>query len=406
MSMYEKIDFLHNIVFKRFVRMPYGHVLDYSAPNIDDTPIPTKEECEKGMPNALSWWLPIENGSFFTSLYLYALMDKYDAVDDEGLNNDVMTLLNGLYVFQDVCKQKGFICRGVADDGVSHYPLGSDDQTGPWVMALYRLYRSPKISDEIKTEIKERIKAVADTLYENGFDLVTEYEGIYRGSFANPDWRGCCNNLFVHGVMSELFGGEWTDRFKAAKHEHPKGSIFERLQIVSHGFASDMVHNNGLIQFWIDICNHICLKELAVIDEKEKDMYLRGTMLNGATVQRFMRNYKLYIPNQKMDYDFRKLNHLYEPFDGDTGHEATKAIKQCQYWEENIAPARKQEHHVLGQSLFAIWTAVTSGYEPVIEDAKKALEECLEVVDFEKLHLCYSFVAEASLIYLKYNKIG
>ena len=166
-----------------------------------------------------------------------------------------------------------------------------------------------------------------------------------------------------------------------------------------------MVHNNGLIQFWIDICNHICLKELAVIDEKEKEMYLRGTMLNGATVQRFMRNYKLYIPNQKMDYDFRKLNNLYEPFDGDTGHEATKAIKQCRYWEENIAPARKQEHHVLGQSLFAIWTAVTSGYKPVVEDAKKALEECLEVVDFEKLHLCYSFVAEASLIYLKYNKL-
>ncbi|MGN0174280.1 MAG: hypothetical protein ACI39F_07545, partial [Acutalibacteraceae bacterium] len=58
--------------------------------------------------------------------------------------------------------------------------------------------------------------------------------------------------------------------------------------------------------------------------------------------------------------------------------------------------------HVLGQALFAIWTAVTSGYEPVIEDAKKALEECLEVVNFEKLHLCYSFVAEACLIYLQY----
>ncbi|MGN0174279.1 MAG: hypothetical protein ACI39F_07540 [Acutalibacteraceae bacterium] len=405
MSIYGKIDFLHNIVFKRFVRMPYGHLLDYSAPDIKDTPIPTKEECDKCMPNAYGWWTPIENGAFFTSLYLYALMDKYDAVDDESLHNDVMTLLNGLYVFQDAGNQKGFICRGVADDGVSHFPLGSADQTGPWLLALYRVYRSPKISEKIKLEIKERIRVVCETAFENKLSLVTECDGVFSGSYADPDWRGCCNNLFIYGMMRELVGGEWAERFEEAKHEHPKGNLFERLQIVSHGFAPDMVHNNGLTQFWIDICSHLCLKELAIVDEKEKNMYLCGTMLNGATVQRFMRNFKLYIPNQKMDYDFRKLKRLYEPFDGNISIAAPKGLKQCDYWEENIVPARKQEHHVLGQALFAIWTAVTSGYAPVIEDAKKAIEECLEVVDFEKLHLCYSFVAESALIYLKYNNL-
>lgn len=401
--MCDKIDYLHDIVFNRFLRKPYGQLLDYSAPDLSDTPLPTKQECESGMPNAYGWWTPIENGAFFTGLYLYALMDEFDSADGDTLRDDIMTLLSGLFRLQDVCKRKGMICRGVGEDGKSHFPLGSADQTGPWLLALYRVYRSPKISDNIKAEIKMRFGIVCETAYENGFSLVTEYDGVFSGSFADPDWRGSCNNLFVHAVMSEMFGGEWTNRLKAARHERPKENLFERLQIVSHGFAPDMVRNNSLIQFWIDICSHLCLKELCLIDGEYSDMYLRGRALNGATVQRFMRNYKLYVPNLDMDYDFRKLKSFYKPFDGDTWHEAQKGFKQCDYWEEQLAPARKQEHHVLGQSLFAIWVAVSSGYEPVVEDAKKALQDCLNTVDFEKLNLCYSFVAESALIYLKYN---
>ena len=43
---------------------------------VDD--VQTAEECEKAVPNPLGWWTPIENGAFFTGLYVYALMEKYE----------------------------------------------------------------------------------------------------------------------------------------------------------------------------------------------------------------------------------------------------------------------------------------------------------------------------------------
>ena len=56
---------LHELIWKRYVRMPYGHVLDYADKN-GDTPIPTAEECNSCIPNVMSWGVSIENGAFFT----------------------------------------------------------------------------------------------------------------------------------------------------------------------------------------------------------------------------------------------------------------------------------------------------------------------------------------------------
>lgn len=65
-------DILHKQVWERFIRMSYGHLLDY-ADEKGDTVIPTAEQLNKGLPNTLAWGLPIENGAFFGGLYLYSL---------------------------------------------------------------------------------------------------------------------------------------------------------------------------------------------------------------------------------------------------------------------------------------------------------------------------------------------
>lgn len=388
----DKIDELHSIVFSRFIRTPYGHMLDYAAKRTEDTPIPTAEECNKGMPNALSWWVPIENGAFFTSLYFYSLI-----CGDNPDKDELDLLLNGMFIFADVGNVKGFIARGVGDDGISHYPLGSDDQTGPWMLAMYKAYRSVYFSAEQKQGIAKRIKAVGESLYEHSFDIVADIPGVFRGSFRHADWRGCCYNLFVHYVMADLFGGKWRERYENATAERFSGTPYTRLEIVSHGFAPDMVSSNGLIQFWIHIGNHLCVKELAELDKDNRDMYIRALENDAATAVRFINKYKQYVPDMPFDENFRVLNKFYEPFDGDSAHEAQKAMEQNAYWMDKIVPARRYEHDVLGQAIFAMWICLSSPDKAAFEAAKNALIACVDTIDWHKLNLCYSFVVEAAL---------
>ena len=44
----------HEIVWNRFVRLPFGHVLDYAGKN-GEAYYPTAEECEKSIPDPRSW---------------------------------------------------------------------------------------------------------------------------------------------------------------------------------------------------------------------------------------------------------------------------------------------------------------------------------------------------------------
>lgn len=80
--------FFHDIVWKRFIRMPYGHLLDYAGKS-GEAYYPTAEECKKCMPNSLGWWTPIENGAFFTGLYTYALIEKYHKSKDKKTAEEV-----------------------------------------------------------------------------------------------------------------------------------------------------------------------------------------------------------------------------------------------------------------------------------------------------------------------------
>ncbi len=71
------------------------------------------------------------------------------------------------------------------------------------------------------------------------------------------------------------------------RDEKPNNSLFTRKEIASHGFAPDMIKNTGLIQFWIDVCAHLCLKELSKYDENSASYYQKGLLSNGEVAIKF-----------------------------------------------------------------------------------------------------------------------
>lgn len=399
-------DILHKQVWERFIRMPYGHLLDY-ADEKGDTVIPTAEQLNKGLPNTLAWGLPIENGAFFGGLYLYSLCEKYDFEPDAKLQNEIKILADGLLLLCDVCKCDGCIARGVADDGVSHPPFSSEDQFGPWMLGLWRLMHSTASDDKMRSEIKKRLIRAISGVISMGWGIPTEWKGITRGNYSKKDWRGASKLLFSAAVAREIGVLDDTE-FERLANEHPKDSIYNRAEIISRGFAPDMIRSVGLIQFWIDICAQICVKELCKIDVKRAELYKKGLYINASVALEFFKDYERYmeVAGEPLSYDWRPL--LCDVREWKDADEAViEAGRQLGIFFGQMSPGMDKEKKLLGQALFACWIAVFGGDERIAKFAYECLCDAAERVDWSGCGYSFVFAAEGAIycyqnIYRKY----
>lgn len=394
----DMLERLHHLVWSRFVRMPQGHLLDYADPN-GETTIPTAQECARSMPNVLGWWTPIENGAFFGGLYAYALIEQYERTPDKKAAEEIQILIDGLKHLQDVSAVDGFIARGVADDGASHYPFSSEDQVVPWVLAMHAYLRSSLC--KTPNEIRERLLRTLRPMKENGWRVLTDVEGMLLGSWeASGSWRSAAKLLYCARVYSMLTEApEDLQHYEALRDSAPANGPLARKEVVAAGFAHDMVQFLSLRQPWIFLASHLGLKELAILDPENAAYYREGIRLDGVTAYRLIDEMKNYDNETGgFDMDWRRLEPLWKPLGNSTREAIDNAGAMGRVWSSEVVPHRHMEHSILGFSLFSGWIAVTCGDSPIETLAKKKLEENIPGIHWETLHLCYAFVAEAALI--------
>ena len=386
---------LHEQVWKRFIRMPYGHLLDY-ADESGGAIIPTAEELQAGLPNALVWCTPIENGAFFGGLYLYGLCEKYDFAPDETLKNEIKTIADGLFLLCDVCKQDGCIARGVADDGVSHPPFSSEDQFGPWMLGLWRLFRSPASDEAMRDGIKKRLVRSLGGVRKAGWKVPSEWEGVTQGSFDGKDWRGVSKLLFAAAVAREV-GVVSEAEFELLAAERPSDAVYSRPEIVSHGFAPDLIRKPGA-KFWISICAQICVRELITLDAPRAEYYRAGLRANGVAVLEFLGDYEKYmeIAEKKFFYDWRLPLRDIRPWKNkeEAIAEANRHLG-CFFGQEGAIMITEKK--LIGEALFGCWIAVVSGDKTAADYAYKCLSDATERVDWVGCGYSWAFTAEAAI---------
>lgn len=397
---------LHEQVWRRFVRMPYGHVLDCADEN-GDAPFPTVRECADCYPNALGWMTATENGAFFTGLYLYALVEEYELRPNEKTLAEIGTLTNGLLLLCDVGRVDGFIARGVADDGVSHYPFSSEDQVGPWLIGLWKVYRAPFADETLRGQIRERLVRTVGGLRAHGYAIPTEWTDVMHGSFIHADYRGCAKGLFTAMLVSELLCGEDSaDEYCRMRDEKSGNSPYTRGEILSHGFAPDMVREPSLVQFWIFVCAHLCVHELSLYDAAYAEKFRAGLRNNAVCAAAFLHDETRYDnkPAKLFDLDWRKLTRFAPP--KDYAEAVKNGVFHCEEWGK-INPRRHIEHAILGNMLFAAWIAATGGDETARNEAFACLTRCTDKengIDWIALRHSYAFAAEAAAIDGEYKQ--
>ncbi|MDR1270725.1 MAG: hypothetical protein LBK82_14510 [Planctomycetaceae bacterium] len=130
----EKAEQVNRNILERFIS-PHNTMYDFVDLN-GEISLPTGEECQNNIPNALGWWSPIENGGYFGGIYSISQCMRYEQAKTPENREKVKRLVNGLYKLQDIGNVPGFIARGIAADGKSTYPASSADQTMPFIIGL------------------------------------------------------------------------------------------------------------------------------------------------------------------------------------------------------------------------------------------------------------------------------
>jgi hypothetical protein len=126
----DAVEAAHRELWRRFVS-PHGTLYDYTALD-GQVELPTAAECSESKPNALGWWTPIENGAFFGGLYLDALCNRWKALPTDEAAREARAIAGGLLKLGEAGTTPGFVARGLADDGRTHWLASSSDQTFPW----------------------------------------------------------------------------------------------------------------------------------------------------------------------------------------------------------------------------------------------------------------------------------
>lgn len=99
----------------------------------------------------------VENGGFFTGMYLIAAADRYRQNPTAENREKVKRLAGGLYRLQDVGKTPGFIARGIGTDGECHYAASSNDQVFPWFLGLWSYWNTDIPTDAERAECAGRM---------------------------------------------------------------------------------------------------------------------------------------------------------------------------------------------------------------------------------------------------------
>jgi hypothetical protein len=227
-------DLANDQIWSRFIDR-HGIMLDFTGLD-GSVNLPTPEECREGKPNALGWWTPIENGGMFTGTYLEMTVAHWEVTHSETDANRARQLLQGLFLLNSISEVPGFVGRGVSTDGKSHYAMGSDDQTFPWFLGLWRYYHSGLATDGERKEIRVRLETTASALVKLGWRLPAEAPFGTRGSYAGFEFDATARKLFVLRATHAATGyPDWEKRYREALRERGGKENLSRLEIARQG---------------------------------------------------------------------------------------------------------------------------------------------------------------------------
>lgn len=393
----ESVDALHRELSGRFSD-PHGLLYDYTAAD-GTVSVPTPEECRAAKPNGVAWWCPIENGAFFTGLWLAALVDRFEATKDPAVAERARAAAAGLLLLASVGEHPAFIARGVSTDGRSHPPAGSDDQTLPWFYGLWRYLGSSIPQGEERARLVAAVARVGNALRDGNWLVPSDPPALgTRGHFASISPVTTPRLLFILRALHQITGEpSWLALYRRLRDESAGPGKPTRLQMCAEG---DLIGEHAAPQWdfymlWTKGHSVACL---AALERFEEDPAIaaryREGLMRVATFAAGRIAKGGWDPAKVPAFqdDWRQLLPLWRPQPTMTDISAV-ANAQAKEWDR-ISPRKSHELVQMAEPLFACWIVTLSGDEALVRANAPAIRAALCRYPWKDLRFCTGFAGE------------
>jgi hypothetical protein len=330
----------------------------------------------------------------FNGLYMDAMISRWRRTHSQADREKARRLADGLLFLAGLSDVRGFIARGAATDGKAHYPMGSNDQTMPWLYGLWRYAQSGIPDAPERGCIEARMVEVMNAIIGFKWRIPAEPPFNFRGDFGMIRWEGAPRMLFVLKAMRQLTGDvKWNRLYQDALREAAPGGD-SRLAVCERGMVFQERHRHS----WT---GSVAVAALRVLWEMETDEPLRAAYERGLRASAALAAEGLPLCRQfnnddrrTFDGDWRKLNHLWTP--QQTEHEAV-ALAQRQSPDLNrLSPRRAYEFNFVREPLFAAWVVTLCPDPAVVAQHRLAVLQAIAHYRYDRLHYAQFFPAESA----------
>lgn len=389
----------HSEIWRRFID-ENGVMLDFTA--LDGTvDLPTPEECRAGKPNALGWWSPIENGPMFTGSYLGMTVNRWEHTRRNADAANARRLMNGLLLLNSVSDVPGFVGRGVSTDGRSHFAMGSDDQTFPWFLGLWRYYQSDIPTKSERNLIRQSFETTTKALLKNIWGIPAEAPFGTRGSYLGYEFDDTARKLFILRAMHVVTGdSDWEKRYHRALSERGGKEKFSRLEIAKRG-----------MRYWYaERHNWTCASSVAGLrglwemedDPDVKAAFARGLSASAELAARSLHLAMKYDPTEtgRFNPDWRSvmLPHWREQL---TQQDAMQVASRQLSAFRKASPQRDREADFVREPAAATWIVTLCPDSESVRPQLPAIERVIARYDYSRLYYSTFFWVEGARWRLK-----
>ncbi len=393
----QAVEKAHNELWHRFVD-EHNLILDYVGLK-GEIVRPTAEDCRDMKPSALSWGVPNEDGPMFNGLYLDAMCSRWLITKDDEARAKARRLIDGLIKVSTIGKTPGFIARGIATDGRTTYPMGSNDQTTPWLYGIWRYVTDglPK-DDAERQDLVQRFIEQVKVLDGHAWKVPTDGPpSPYRGDFAKPTWEAVPRLLFIMKAIHAFTGdASWQQRYLAAAHEKVGKGQRERLEICRIGMVFDP--GQGERHSWTGSESVICLRGLWEMetDSELKAAYAEGLRHSAELSAKSLPLISEFDVNgtEVFDVDWRVMNGAWKPqhSEADAVAVALAGLKL----QHAASPRMHIEKDYLREPCFAAWVVTLCPDREWVMSHRAALQKVITHYDVSRVYLSQFFPLESA----------
>ena len=388
----------HSELWRRFIDA-YGIMIDFADMD-GKVSLPTPEECREGKPNALGWRAPIENGAMFNGLYMDSSVNRWKRTQAAADAEKARKLMQGLLLLNSISDVKGFVGRGVSTDGKSHYAMGSNDQTLPWFLGLWRYWQSGIATNAEKAKIAQHLVTTAEEIVRLGWKMPAEPPFGTRGSFEGFHFEEVSRKLFTMKALHAVTGAaKWQSMYLDELAKRGGEKNLSKREICEGGmvFWYSKTHN------WTSCAAVGALRGLW---EMESDAALKAEFAKGLAASAKLAAEALPLAQQwdnadtsPFEMNWRVMNADWKP--QTTEKEAQElAMVQIKSFLK-VAPRRGKETAFIREPTAAAWIVTLCPDATVLKAHTPEVEKVITRYDFTKLYYSQFFWVEMAWERLK-----